>query len=498
MRGLSKSRLIEWRQCSKRLWLKVHRPDLIEKSDESERAFQVGYAVGEVARELFPGGMLVDTDDLREALNLTRQLLATQPGVPLFEATFERDGVLVRADLLLPAPDGYRMVEVKSATSVKDYYLEDAAIQRWVVGDAITLAGVEIAHIDNSFVYPGRGDYRGLLKHVPVDAETESIVPDVPSWIDGARHSLSGAEPSIEPGDQCADPFECPFQAYCNASLHVTDFPLDGLPRLSAGKREQLEALGITDVRQIPDDFPLTDGQARVRRIVLAGEPELLPEAAQVLSALPYPRYYLDFETVNMAVPIWAGTHPYQQVPVQWSCHVETEPGRIEHSAHLADGNGDPREAFASSMIEVLGSQDPVLVYNQSFELGRIRELARDLPHLASSLLAIADRVVDLYPITCGAYYHPDMHGSWSIKSVLPTIAPDLSYGAMEVGDGAAAADAWLEILHPDTPDEHRQLLRTSLADYCALDTLAMVRLAWFLGRTPLSSFEHSPHTDML
>ena len=144
MRGLSKSRLIEWRQCSKRLWLKVHRPDLIEKSDESERAFQVGYAVGEVARELFPGGMLVDTDDLREALNLTRQLLATQPGVPLFEATFERDGVLVRADLLLPAPDGYRMVEVKSATSVKDYYLEDAAIQRWVVGDAITLAGVEI------------------------------------------------------------------------------------------------------------------------------------------------------------------------------------------------------------------------------------------------------------------------------------------------------------------------------------------------------------------
>jgi len=486
LRGLSKSRLIEWRQCPKRLWLKMHHPDLIETSAESERAFRVGYAVGDVAREHFPGGLLVDTDDLHEALNLTRRLLVTQPRVPLFEATFERDGVLVRADLLLPASGGYRMVEVKSATSVKEYYLEDAAIQRWVVGDAIPIAGVEIAHIDNGFVYPGGGDYRGLFKHVPVDAEVGAIVPDVTNWIDGARLTLSGAEPSIEPGEQCADPFECPFQSYCDSNLHVTDYPLDDVPRLSSRKREQLEALGIDDVRQIPEDFPLTDAQARVRRIAIASKPELLPEAAQVIAALPYPRYYLDFETVSMAVPIWVGTYPYQQVPVQWSCHIEAEPGRIEQRAHLADGFGDPRADFASSMIEALGSEGPILVYNQSFELGRISELACDLPHLASELLAIADRVVDLYPITRDAYYHPDMHGSWSIKNVLPTIAPDLDYQDMEVGDGAAAADTWLEILHPDTSKERRQFLRKSLADYCALDTLAMVRLAWFLSKADL------------
>jgi len=128
--GLSKSRLIEWRQCPKRLWLKMHRPELIETSAETEHAFQVGYEVGEVARRLHPQGVLIDAKDLGEPLRQTRDALSRSPGVPLFEATFEREGVLVRADLLLPESNGYRMVEVKAATSVKDYYLEDVAIQR--------------------------------------------------------------------------------------------------------------------------------------------------------------------------------------------------------------------------------------------------------------------------------------------------------------------------------------------------------------------------------
>ena len=476
--GLSKSRIIEWRQCPKRLWLKIHRPELVEMSVESERAFQVGYEVGDVAQTLHPGGILIETSNLKDALNLTQQLLATRPEVPLFEATFQRDGVLVRVDLLLPEHEGYRMVEVKSATSVKDYYLEDAGIQRWVIGDAVKLVSFEIAHIDNSFVYLGAGDYRGLFKHVPVDTETALIAKDVTSWVKGARQTLSGTEPAIEPGDQCNVPFECPFLGYCNSDETVTDFPLSGLPRLSASKREQLEAEGILDVRTIPDGFPLTTAQERVRRVVIEGKAELLPDAAAVLSALPYPRYYLDFETVSMPVPIWAGTHPYQKLPVQWSCHVEKEDGQVYHHAFLADGLGDPREAFARRMIEVLDSDGPIFVYYQGFELGRIRELAENFPGIAEPLKEIANRVVDLLPLTRESYYHPAMQGSWSIKAVLPTIASDLDYTAMEVGDGGAAEEAWLAILHPDTSDERRQFLRKSLAEYCALDTLAMMRLA--------------------
>jgi len=479
--GLSKTRLIEWRQCPKRLWLKVNRPELIETAAETERAFRIGYEVGDVARRLHPEGILIDTDDLSEALRATKVVLSKQPDVPIFEATFKRDGVLVRADLLLPGADGYRMVEVKAAASVKDYFLEDAAIQRWVVAESVKLAHTEVAHVDTAFLYPGGGAFRGLLKQVSVDAETETLCVNVPEWVAGARLTLEGDEPAIETGDHCAGERPCPFLDYCNTGKSVAEFPIDGLPYLSAGKRERLDARGIVDIRQIPDDFPLTDMQTRIRRAVIDGKPELLPEAAQILSALPYPRYYFDFETVRMAVPVWAGTHPYQMIPVQWSCHVESEPGRIEHRAFLAEDQSDPRPALVSSMIETLGSDGPIFVFYQSFELGRIAELARDLPHFALALNAIADRVVDLLPITRNSYYHPDMHGSWSIKSVLPTIAPDLNYQTIEVGDGGAAEDAWLEILHPKTLEERRQSLRNALADYCELDTLALVRLAIFL-----------------
>lgn len=482
--GLSKSRLIEWRQCPKRLWLKVHRKDLQKTSAETERAFRVGYEIGEVARRVHPGGTLVDTDDLREALRQTKELLAFTPNTPLFEATFERDGMLVRTDLLLPDGDGYRLVEVKAATSVKDYYLADVAIQRWVVGQAIKLTGVDVAHVDSRFIYPGGGDYRGLLRQVSVETETERLSQEVPTWISSARVTLGNDEPGIETGTQCNDPFECPFLAYCDSGKPVADYPLDALPRLSALKREQLEAQGVHDLRQVPDGFPLTDAQERVRRISRQGQPELLPEAAQVLSAHTWPRYYLDFETVSMPVPIWAGTRPYQKIPVQWSCHVEDRDGKLNHCAYLADGNNDPRYEFAKSLIDAVGFDGPIYVYNQGFELGRIEELANDFPEMAESLMAIAGRVVDLLPLTRDSYYHPAMMGSWSIKAVLPTIDLDPGYEAMEIGDGGAAESAWLEIFHPSTPADKCTALRKALFAYCELDTIAMVRLAHHLLKT--------------
>jgi hypothetical protein len=153
--GLSKSRLQAFRQCPKRLWLTVHRPDWQEISEETEQRFQIGFQVGDVARILHPDGILIDTPDATEALALTRRALAEHPDRPLFEAAFQRDGVLVRADLPLPEADGYRLREVKASTRVKDEYPADCAIQAWVIGAALPLTGVELAHVDPAFVYPG-------------------------------------------------------------------------------------------------------------------------------------------------------------------------------------------------------------------------------------------------------------------------------------------------------------------------------------------------------
>lgn len=483
--GLSKSRLIAWKQCPKRLWLQIHRPDLLEISDGAERGFQIGYEVGEVAQRLHPHGILIeDDDDLSAALKSTKAAMTAHPDRPIFEATFQHDGVLVRADLLLPVENGYRMVEVKSSASVKPYHIDDCAVQAWVLKqNDIRLDSIELAHIDTSFVYQGSGDYQGLFHYEKLDDTVSPLVDQVPGWIQSARLTLSGAEPNIAPGEQCNEPFECPFTAYCSRDIVEPDAPkysLDVLYRMHQTTKDSLRGKGIEDACQVPAEY-LNATQQWIQRISQTEVAELAPDAGLALAALPYPRYYLDFETINLAVPRWGRTSPYRtQVPFQWSCHIEAIPGQLGHEMFLDVSGKDPRRACAEQMIQALRSDGPIFVYYQAFEKSRIAELAELFPDLADALLAINQRIVDLLPIARANYYHPEMRGSWSIKAVLPTVAPDLGYDRLAVGSGGDAQDAYREILHPETPEPRRQLLTEGLREYCALDTLAMARLAWY------------------
>jgi len=411
--------------------------------------------------------------------------MAAHPDRPIFEATFQHDGVLVRADLLLPTPSGYRMVEVKSSTSVKPYHVDDCAIQSWVLHqNGIPLAAIELAHIDTAFVYQGDGNYQGLFHHAPLDAVVYPLLELVPGWIAEARSILVCDEPTIAQGDQCDDPFECPFKAYCNKNTAQPVLPaysLDVFSRMRTTTKDDLRSLGFEDALEVPEEY-LNETQQRIQRVSQTGVAELTREAADTLTELPYPRYYLDFETINLAVPRWALTSPYStQVPFQWSCHAEHAPGYLQHTMFLDVSGNDPRRACAESMIEALGTDGPVFVYFQAFEKSRIAELAALYSDLAPALLAINERIVDLLPLARASYYHPAMRGSWSIKAVLPTIAPDLDYTRLTVGNGGDAQEAYREILHPKTPDAHKQALTEGLREYCTLDTLAMVRLAWFL-----------------
>lgn len=225
--GLSKSRLLLHRQCPKRLWLKVHRPELEEVNDSNEARFAAGTYVGEVAQQLYPDGVLIDGDDLGQAIVDTQAILS-EGKRPIFEATFQIDGLLIRADLLLPGKDAFRMIEVKSSTCVKDYHLTDAAIQSWVAQQAkLPLTSVEIAHIDNSFVYPGDGNYQGLFHYADISEQIADMRAAVPEWITAARETLSGGEPSITPGTQCNTPFDCPFLVTAHRGLKPRiHFPL--------------------------------------------------------------------------------------------------------------------------------------------------------------------------------------------------------------------------------------------------------------------------------
>lgn len=480
MAGLSKSKLIAHLQCSKRLWLQTYRPDLQEVDMAQQARLDTGNTVGDLARQQYPHGVLIEGDSLRQALLDTASELSKTPRRPVFEATFNADSVLVRNDLLLPEGEGYHLAEVKSSTGVKDYHLQDVAIQAFVTErSGVLLDRISVMHIDNAFVYPGNGDYQGLFSMVDVTEEARRSQPAVPDWIEAAQKTLKGPEPCVASGDQCHKPFECPFIKYCQPPTDPSVYPVEELPysgRLAAA----LRAEGFADIRDVPRQRLKSDRHLRIWKSLQKGKAVLDKSARDAMAALSYPRYFLDFETITFAVPIWAGTRPYQQLPFQWSCHVESSTGEVTHREWLASGPHDPRLEFIETLLEVIGPSGTVLAYNAGFERKRLEELAADFPEYASALLMLMERIVDLLGIARDHYYHPEMRGSWSIKAVLPTIAPELNYNTLAVANGGMAQDAFLRLLSPEASEAEKQQIRADLLTYCERDTYAMVRVAHF------------------
>jgi hypothetical protein len=440
--------------------------------------------VGELARAEHPGGVLIGHDTaLSEALKQTQAVLAAAPRRPVFEATVRHADVLVRADLLVPTRGGFHMAEVKSSAEVKPYHLIDVAVQAWVFrGAGVPVASVEVRHIDSGFVYPGGGDYRGLFASGDVEAEVARLEPEVPKWVRDAQAILARPEPVLPTGAHCDDPFECPFKHHCaRLAGPAPKHPVTLLPG-AKGKRlaEELLVEGFADLRDVPAARIGEDEKLRrIWEVTASGKPYLSPEARTVLAGWGAPRRYLDFETIGFTVPRWAGTRPFQQVPFQWSCHVEDAGGGLTHAEFLELSGEDPSRACAESLVAALGQTGPIVAYSAAFEAGVIQRLAERHPDLAPPLEAIRARLVDLLPVVREHYYHPEMKGSYSIKDVLPTVAPELAHATLgEVQEGGGAQAAYLEAIAPGTTEARRDELRRSLREYCERDTLAMVRVS--------------------
>jgi hypothetical protein len=419
--NLSKSKILAYRQCPKRLWLEIHQADLRDDSG-SEMAFQIGYQVGDIARTIYDPegrGVLIDIGTLGHGEALARSAVLLRDGLaPVFEAGMTAGGALAYADVMLPdftvGALRWNMIEVKSSTGVKDYHRDDIAVQTFIAASSgVRLSSVSLAHIDNSFTYQGDGDYRGLLKENDLTAEAISRGGEVQDWIAGAQAVAAlPAEPEVATGPHCASPYVCGFCAYCNRDKVWPEYPLASLPRFTRQKQVFMEELGIDDLRQVPDEY-LSGHQARVKEHTTAGTVYFDAEgAAADLGPHGLPAYFLDFETAMFAVPIWKGTRPYQQIPFQFSLHILDASGSRQHHGFLDLTGSDPSLACALSLIDLCGDHGPVFAYNAGFECRVMRELAGRYPDLASSLEAIIARVVDLLPIARNRYYHPSQHGS--------------------------------------------------------------------------------------
>jgi len=308
-----------------------------------------------------------------------------------------------------------------------------------------------------------------------------TLEPRVVELLAKARAAVTGPMPEINVGAHCNKPYECQFQSHCWPT--DTRYPIIGLGG-SKAKLGDYVALGAHDILDVDENSITAATQQRIYRVTCKGEPEVLAGARETLMALPYPRYYLDFETIGPAVPIWSGTRPYAAIPVQWSMHIEEEGGQTGHEEFLDLSGEPPMRALAEGLIECSGVAGPVLMYT-SYEKGVINGLIEMFPDLAEPLQKIIERLFDLHPVVKENYYHPDMLGSWSIKAVLPCIAPHMNYAELEgINEGMGASDGFLEAIGigPEGPPgaERKAELEEQLLRYCKFDTEAMLEIVRF------------------
>lgn len=479
---ISKSKFVAGIQCLKRLYLEVHQPELAEDANEDQEArLEQGQEVGLLAQKRFPGGVFVGFESgIDDALANTAALIDDACLPAIFEATFQHANLLVRVDILQRRPrNRWRLIEVKSSVEVKPHYLYDIAIQYHVLNACgLDISSACLMHLSRGYRYGGKEhDLKSLFRIRDLTKQVRKLDAELPRLLKAQRKALAQATaPDIPPGPQCTYPYECEFFSHCNPE--PPEHHISFLPRLSATKQQALIDLGISLIQEIPEDFPLTEIQTRVWESVTTGRTWFSETLRKELSKLKYPLFFMDFESLNPAIPRFKGMWPYAQIPFQWSVHRQLTPqGQLEHFEFLADDERDPRREFIESLCHVLGKRGQIVVYNAGFESQRLSELATWLAEYKERVKNIQERLWDLWPFVKRHVYHPEFQGSFSIKSVLPALVPEMTYEGMEVSDGGQAGLAWDQMIRGELDPVERQVLKKALLAYCRQDTLAMVKI---------------------
>jgi hypothetical protein len=477
---LSKSRYLNGLQCPRLLWIATNEPQLIPKPDAStQHIFDQGHLVGELAKKLFPDGIDVPQDDFTGNINLTKKLLGQRK--TLFEAGIMYGRIYSRLDIIKPANvDEWDIIEVKSATSVKDVNIDDVSFQKLVCEDSgLKIRRCHLAFINNQYVKSGEIKPEELFTiqdiSEEVDAASEGIRDRITRMLDVIDSPMC---PEVAIGPYCIGPYDCA----------LTDC-WEGLPEHSVftlyygGKRShELYGSGVLHINDIPAGYKLNDKQRIQRDCVVSGNPYVdVGQIKEFLSSLRYPLYFLDFETINPAVPLFDGTRPYQNIPFQFSLHVQLAPGaETRHCWYLADGPHDPRPALLEKLQEAIYPDGSIVAYNKSFEEGCLRNMAEAYPQYADWVTGVTSQLEDLIiPFRSFAYYNPSQKGSASLKSVLPAVT-GRGYEGLTIAEGGEANLRYLDITYGEVSEEEKLQIRQDLITYCGLDTEGMV---WIVER---------------
>jgi hypothetical protein len=480
--NLSKTRFLAGLQCEKRLWLDLYQRDLADQTSQATQSvFDQGLMVGQLAQTLFLDGVLIDED----YLHLPQAVQATQKAVAagydtLFEAAAQTQRAQARADILRrvqPGANEWDLIEIKSTTRVKEEHFTDLAFQKYVFeGAGYPIRKAILGHLNRNYTRQGPLDLQALFTLSDQTPAVDALLKAVPPQLKRLLKVAEGDQaPPVPIGPHCQSPYDCPFLGHC-----WKDVPEKSVFTLGGRKTFvwDLYHQGTKLLVDIPDTIRLSSAQRKQIAVAREGQASWkVPAIQKFLERLEYPLSFLDFETVQLAVPPYDGCRPFDALPTQFSLHTLNKTNHLEHNEFLADGQSDPRQPFAEALLKAIPEKGSILIYSP-YENRILQETALFLPKLKSRLLGLVGRTVDLAaPFRQQQVLHPDFEGSYSIKVVLPTLVPGMDYDHLAIGDGTAAVAAYLRLMDPKVTDASKKKIRKDLLIYCAQDTLAMVKI---------------------
>jgi len=481
---LTKTDFKEYLLCNKCLWLKKKKPELYTEGEFSlflKKLIKDGYKVEKYIQQLFPTGVFVGGDK-EHLIKKTQELLnGTQT---IFQATFETDeGLFVKLDILKfnTETNKWDIYEVKASSEIKTdlqhNHIKDITFQTIVAEKAgVDIGDSYIVLVNKKYVRKGPVDINELCVFENVTDIVKEEKENVLKEIDEALEMLKYDDVSL---NECNCLYKSDGQKCDCFYLFNPKVPEYSVHNVLRGKKLKLLIDDdIFDIKDIPDDFDLTDPQKDKVTLQKTGRPMIDKLAiVETLSGLQYPVYFLDYETYASPIPLLDGYKTNQNIVFQYSLHKLNEDGTLDHFEYLADDLEHATSELLKSLKENIGPTGSVLVWYEIFEKGRNKELAELHPEYREFMEDVNNRVFDLMKVFKKDYLHPDFQGSASIKKVLPVMLPELSYKGLDIQNGTMALSEWEKMINDGLDEDEREEIRKNLLAYCKLDTLAMVEI---------------------
>lgn len=497
---ITKSHYVTFRSCPRAYYYQLHNKLEAKPTDEvAQKRIDEGKLVGNYAHLYFANTIKVkanpDVVDIEKQVAITKKLLPTSNY--LAEASFQFEDLFCAVDILAKNGDGYDIYEVKASTDAYKHlnqYLSDVAFQKYV----LELCGLEIKncyilHLNPNYVRNGKVEAKDLLTPYQLNANHEELKnkEKVKEAFKEEYELVASCVAKMRQLNKLptyGNCKNCDFYEFCHKDLPQPNV-LD-LCGIWASKAHAMIEHGIITFDQVlANKERLSEFKVKLNHYqMIQMEAHLSKDNKPYVNkdiinhffqSLKFPIYHLDFETMNEAVPPFDGVGCYQQIPFQYSLHIQESPnGKTIHKEFL--GNKlDSEYELAKQLCKDIPLDVTSMSYNMAFEKKVLKHLAQRFPDLSDYLMNIHDHMVDLLvPFRDCCFYSIKQNGSNSIKQVMPAICPHMEeayHNLPLVHNGGQALAMFPKMLKMS--GKELATTRQGMLEYCKLDTLSMVEV---------------------